>query len=248
MESRSVAEQYEQDGFFVLPGAIPEDVIDAYLKMYHEHHGDSIDGWGRGTKYLEHKEILDILCHQQIENAFEEIKMASALHVEMTMQRSTECGWHKDALLPDPYANSTYIGVIVSLGEIDDKSGPFELVVGSHKWDHIKFDQETYRDGEEEIVNQRIIVEIAEQKPEIYRFKGLKGDVLGWHSQTYHRGSRVRGNPHRPTLIGHYCGTYSHETHRGPLPPYEVRKSEMESAVMSDRYSRHGNSGVLYFL
>lgn len=247
-DERSVAEQYEQDGFFVLPSAIPGEVVDSYLEMYQQNHGESLDGWGRGTKYLEHPEIIDVLCHQAIESAFEEIEMAAALHVEMTMQRSTQCGWHKDALLPDPHANSTYVGVIVALGELDDQSGPFELIVGSHKWEHISFDGENHKDAEDEIVNQRILVEIAEKKPKIYRFEGSKGDVVGWHSQTYHRGSRVRSNPHRPTLIGHYCGTYSHEFHRGPLPPYEVRKSEMESETMQDRYARHGRSGVLYFL
>lgn len=244
----NVAQQYEEKGFFVLENAIPEEVIDAYLEMYKSQHGDSIDGWGRDTKYLEHKEILDVLCHETIQEAFEQIEMAAALHIEMTMQRSTECGWHKDAVLPDAHANSTYIGVVVALGDLDDQSGPFELIPGSHKWDHISFTKEEYQHGGDELINQRILVEIAETKPEIFRFTGNKGDVLGWHSQLYHRGSRVKSSPLRPTVIGHYCGTYSHDLHRGPLPPYDVRKSEMESVGMQDRYARHGDDGVLYFL
>ena len=129
----TVAEKYERDGFFILEKSIPEHVVDAYLDMYQAEHGDSLAGWGRSEQYNKHVEIKDVLCHPSIEDAFSQIEMAAALHIEMTMQKSTECKWHKDSVLQDPFAASTYIGVFVCLEDIDPSSGPFEVIPGSHK-------------------------------------------------------------------------------------------------------------------
>lgn len=243
-----IRQKYEQDGFVVLEKAIPEDLVDRYLALYEEHHGDNLEGWGRNEKYAEHQEIKDILCHQEIASAFDDIEISAALHIDMTMQKSTECKWHKDSLLQDKYAASTYIGAFVCLEDIDPDSGPFEVMPGSHKWEHLipLLTREKIEIGHEgEQLMEDILLEEAEkQGSEVFTFLGKKGDVLLWHSQLAHRGSVTNGVSQRKTIIGHYCGNYSHEYHKGPLPDFSLWKQEMLSNGV---YSQHGENGTLYF-
>jgi hypothetical protein len=249
LTAEEIAHKYDKDGFFVLEGAIPDELLDAYSDLYDREHGDSNKGWGRSDQYAIYDEIRNILCHESIEMSFESIEMAAALHVEMSMQESTECKWHKDSLLQDLNAASTYIGVLVCLEDIDPRSGPFELIPGSHKWTHLipllQRSAENATPEGEQYQEDILLAEKDKQGAETFTFLGKKGDVLVWHSQLAHRGTKKTGIERRPTLIGHYCGNYSHTLHEGPLPPYEKRVAEME--WMKERYDRHGENGVMYF-
>jgi len=245
---KNLFDKYEENGFVVLENAIPSEIVDKYLRLYENEHGDSVEGWGRDEKYADYQEIRDILCHPTIAKAFDGIEISAALHIEMTMQKSTECCWHKDSLLQDKYAASTYIGAFVCLEDIDADSGPFEVIPGSHKWDHLiplltREKVETGQDGEQ-YMEDLLLAEAEKLGADIFTFLGKKGDVLLWHSQLAHRGAQANGRQRRKTIIGHYCGNYSHEYHHGPLPEFNKWKSEMLS---SGAYSQHGDDGTLYF-
>ena len=128
-------EFYEKNGYVILENLISEDLIDSYEQKWIKENGDKVQGWDGHTSYLDHPEILDILCHKGVGDFFTNAQKGVALHLNLTYWVSTEKGWHMDSNIPNKMGSDNYTGAWVALEDISLDSGPFQLIPGSHLWD-----------------------------------------------------------------------------------------------------------------
>jgi ectoine hydroxylase-related dioxygenase (phytanoyl-CoA dioxygenase family) len=199
---------YNKNGYVVLKNAIPNSLIDSYEKIWLEHHSKNgmiinHQGWHESNSYLNHKEILDILCHENIFNFLNLLNPDLTLHLCFTSWTSTRKPWHQDYTFSDKKQADNYVGVWVALDKIDPNSGPFQFIPESHNW-QIDFDK-VYSNLVSAEPSEFLIEEINKKQASGLQFIGNKGDLIIWHGHTIHAG----GIPEnvlslRKSLIGHY--------------------------------------------
>lgn len=208
MSTQEKIDFYNENGYVVVKNAIPFDLIDAYEKLWLDHHSKdgqitNHQGWLKSSPYLDHKEILDILCHQNIFDFLNLLNTDLTLHLAFTSWISTRKSWHQDFTKSDKSQADSYIGVWVALEDINPNSGPFQFIPGSHKWeidfDYIYSDQSSNKPSE--LLNQ----EANKRQAPGFQFTGNKGDILIWHGHTVHAGGiPADSSLLRKSIIGHY--------------------------------------------
>lgn len=216
-------EFYDENGYVILKKVISDELIAKYEKVWMQHVADrknergSLEGWGDDFDvYLDHPEIMDILCHDSIAKTFVDVNKAVALHKNVTYFVSTEQGWHQDAAFALREAGENYQGSWVALEDVSPEAGPFEFIPGSHNWDcDLTF---LYPDIKDEAAQVRNGVsthdffqnEIDKRGAEIVSFIAEKGDVIIWHGHLVHRGAMPKNRAiTRKSLIGHYCNLFA---------------------------------------
>lgn len=231
-------EKFNKNGFVVIENAIGEEQIDRYNQLWQEKNSQSRDeqnrlvGWGTSSAYTQYDEIKDVLCSDVIFDAFEKLKIAVALHLDITYNTSTLKGWHQDCCLPNKDAGDNYVGVWVALEDISPDSGPFEIVIGAHKWDFNYHDLYVQKEGGRTLrtdvsSHDFFEKEINNRKAEIFTFVPKKGDILIWHGYGVHRGSiPINRGLTRRSLIGHYCNLHANYMQETSVE-YEVAKAEL---------------------
>lgn len=250
----SNTEEYEKNGYLVLEQAIPEELLNKYEEVWRREVGDVRDsqgllvGWDKWDAYLEHDEIMDILCHPTIHEVFEKIDRGVALHSSRTYGTSTTMGWHHDSALNNEIAAENYIGVWVALEDVTPESGPFELIVGSHKWD-LDF-AKLYAIGENPYEGtygsyEYLLDEIEKRNGETFTFLAKRGDVLIWHGRLVHRGTIPENKDKtRMSIIGHYCNNYAHKDVNEAQPNADKIYYDMEGDTV--RYARWASGGYYF--
>ena len=245
---------YEDNGFFVLQNAIPEELLKKYEDKWHAEVGNVRDeqgllvGWNKWDAYLDHPEIMDILCHESIHSFFSESDKGVALHSSRTYGTSTTMGWHHDSALDNEIAAENYIGVWVALEDVTPESGPFELIIGSHLWD-LDF-AKLYAIGDNAYEGtygsyEYLLEEIEKRKGETFTFLAKRGDVLVWHGRLVHRGTiPQKKDATRMSIIGHYCNNYAHKDQEDLQPDASTIFSSMDEDAK--RYAKW-ESGGYYF-
>lgn len=216
---------WREQGYVKLSGLIPEHDLDAYAaareRILPKDRGAQDNywaGWHHPTPYLDCQELMDLATHPQIMTALRYlIGEEMAVHLALTGWVSTERNWHQDTYLNPDFLWSFYAAVWIALDDIDEDSGPFEMVTGSHAWPALRreklfayltpeerasSDWPTFTQGD---VGRVCEEEIAERGETPERFIAKKGDILIWHSNLVHRGSKPE-NPEalRKALICHY--------------------------------------------
>ena len=74
-------EFFKENGYVVLEKAISDDLIDRYIESWNKEHLDNFDhygnnfGWSMESgndphEYLNHPEVMDIMCHSSINQFF----------------------------------------------------------------------------------------------------------------------------------------------------------------------------------
>ncbi len=217
---------WQEDGLVVLPGFLPDDLIEAYCEAYD-------GGWGIGTPYLTSPALRDLALHHPLMDVLENlIGEPMGLHLNLTWWRSTERGWHQDDYLNPPTVNGWYAAVWMALADIHPDSGPFEFIRGSHRWPLLRRNLVLDALGEdgsdpdwpwrsEALLDPLFEAKIEEEGHVRERFLAKRGDVLIWHARLLHRGSR----PHVPgmerrSLISHYSGV----NHRPDMPEVALHR------------------------
>ena len=224
---------YRENGYLILRGLIPEDLIDAYVEL-RERLKLGQDQFPDATPFIEHPEILDIACHKPMIDVIRELHAAEmGLIFTLTGFKSTERGWHQDAYL-DRDSAVPRLATWIACGTVDADCGPFEYVPGSHKWMALsnerinEFLKPDFRWPEghrarsagvpgwgriaEGFVDPSVYAKIDRDGAEIKHFTAEKGDVLFWYGRLMHRGSPPRRNgATRPGLIAHYAPIFERE-------------------------------------
>lgn len=247
----NIKEKFEKDGYIIIEKLFSEEVIDKYIDIWREENADRPEGWrdgdkgNSGTAYLNHPEILDILCSREIGEIFSELEKAVALHVDITYSISTELGWHQDNNMPKEKAGENYVGVWVALEDVDPDAGPFEFVPGSHKWD---LDWEAiWKKSSYTGVGEEMADEIERRGVSGIPFLAKKGDVFIWHSRLLHRGSSIKDRSKtRMSLIGHYCNDYANMEDDDQILAFPDAIEDM--LTKSYRYAQWGGRGAMYFV
>ena len=209
---------------------MPHNVIDSYVNDFWHTTFEFNDEHRRRTDtdqmYLEHPAIRDILLHESISKVFKDLGMCLALHSDLTYWRSANTGWHVDELNDNPNGADQYVGVWIALDDIDPKTGPFQYIEGSHRWD-LKTSSFGHTGGLN--INHLCQIAMDEHDHEIKTFLPSKGDVLMWNSRVIHRGSPPKRHVPRPALIGHFSNqwTWSDSTKK-------PRRREVEKMMRHD--------------
>jgi len=202
-----------EEGYIIVQNLIPDDVIDQYKKYWLNNHAPEYNGtvesmknkmgWKESNPFMSHKEILNVMCHENIYELFEKVGLKKmALHLSFTSWYSTEKTWHHDYVDEDSVSAGNYVGLWVALDEIHPESGPFAFVPKSNHW---SFDFSIYKKlNPQEIISYfDKIFKINDAKPEAFIAK--KGDIILWQGHTVHRGlNPINKNIPRKSLIGHY--------------------------------------------
>lgn len=186
--------------------------------------------------YLRHEALKDISLDPAIMNIMENlIGHKMGLHLNLTGWKSTERKWHSDDYLNPDFVYSHYCAVWIALDDIHADSGPFQFVLGSHRWNplrrdllfnHITAEERVRPDWPtttERIVAEACEKEIEDQKAAVSTYLPKKGDVLFWHGRLIHRGSLPK-NPEleRRALICHYSSL----DHRPDMPDRRFHNGE----------------------
>ena len=258
MSNSDIKNSFETNGFYVMENVVSEDLINDYNNYWYEkvEKGlvkDGVDTHGHPlkanrTSYLDHPEVMNILCSEEFNSIFEEIDKGVALHLNLDYEYSTEKEWHQDAVLPTKIAGDNYTGVWVAIEDIHPDAGPLELVPGSHLWD-IDFKSLYKKDFSYLEASYVLAEEIEKRNAEIFTFLPKKGDALVWHGRLIHRGSLPKNRDlTRRSLIGHYCNMYSNpfQTDDNVSPPSEKIFREMD--LETKQYARWNNTGGYYFV
>lgn len=226
--------QWADDGVVIYerqPWALPlvsEDAMAAYEAEWREHNADRPMGWDYATPYMDHPKLLQLCCQPRLAAVLEELLGEPAgVHLCLTGWRSTQRNWHFDQYLNEPYVGGFYAAVWIALDDIHPDAGPFEYILGSHRWwspiSQAKMRSVLGPDGRgpdwpthsERVLTPLFEAEIAERQLSAERFLGARGDALIWHSRLLHRGSPpVDPDLERRGLIAHFSGI----NHRPDMP------------------------------
>ena len=209
---------WAQRGVVVLPSLFSAAEVATYLK---ERAGNP--QWAlRANDYTHAPAIRDLLCHPALANALEELfGQPAGLHLTLLGWSTSQRDWHADIYLNPPHVMTAYAAVWIALEKVHADSGPFQYVPGTHRWPALS--QAKVRDAlrvagkdadspawpydSEALLTSLYETKFAEESLIPETFLPNAGDVLIWHPNLAHRGSRAV-DPSRPRLaaIGHFSG------------------------------------------
>jgi ectoine hydroxylase-related dioxygenase (phytanoyl-CoA dioxygenase family) len=216
----------QKDGVKILPKFFSDEILDEYVEYHQKTIGEH--GWPFPCPYLKHHILKDICLNPKL---MHELKTFTGyqmgLHLNLTGFVSTQRAWHSDSYLNPENVKDRYCAVWIACEDIHPDSGPFQYIVGSHKWPVIKrnklFDiipreqsqKNDWPSTTENIVSDACAKEIMRREAEIVTYLPKKGDVLIWHANLIHRGSIPTDTTiRRRALIAHYSSI----AHRPDMP------------------------------
>ncbi len=223
------AEKWQRDGYLILNGFIPDELIDAYTDAWLADNHDRPGGWPYNTPYVHVPALRDIACWGPLHAVMADlIGHPMGVHLNLTGWRSTTRNWHQDGYLNPDHVADHYIAAWVALADIPACSGPFEYVPGSHhRFPPIRQNATLAALPEHERGpmwprhSERFLTPIFEDELRRTRtiphqFLAHRGDVLLWHARLLHRGSTPTDpDVERRGLIMHYSSI----RHRPDMPP-----------------------------
>ena len=226
---------WQEHGYVILPKFMDASMIDRYC-----HDRERANGWeSLATPYMVVPSLKELCLWAPLSVVLESlIGEPAGLHLNLCNWTSTERDWHQDIYLNPPHVKGRYLAVWFALDDIQPDAGPFEYVPGSHRWGYLSMqkvinemlrrgmcDQAAVNTGRwpwnsENLLTPLVEQEILERGAKIERFIAKKGDVLIWHGQLSHRGSRPeRPGAERRSVIAHYSGIY----HRPDMPAAQLK-------------------------
>ena len=226
----TIAKSWQENGFLIAQNLIEHELIDEYCSDWIQHNrinNSRPGGYPGPCPHIHVDSLLRIATHQSIRNISKHlIGEEMGVHLCLTGWRSTERNWHQDGYLNPDNNRDHYIAVWIALDDIEDDSGPFEYIPGSHKLPRITMEKTinklpiTERDEFWPKHSERFLTPLFETLRSTHnlkskRFLAKKGDVLFWHSRLMHRGSAPKNiEIDRRTAILHYSGIH----HRPDFP------------------------------
>lgn len=219
--------RWVRDGFVILPGLLPDDLIDAYCAEWRA--ADlGPGGYPDATPYMRHPALRALCTYGPLHDVMAHlIGEPVGVHLNLTGWVSTERDWHQDSYLNEPYVGGHYVAAWLALDDIHPDSGPFQIVPGSCRWPQVsqaKIRAALAADGDgpmwpkhsERILSPLFAAEIERRGAEAFTWVPSRGDVLLWSGRALHRGSRAKvPGMERRALIAHFSGV----SHRPDMPP-----------------------------
>lgn len=145
--------------------------------------------------------------------------VCNSLNFEYGSQQNS----HTDSLYMTPRVRNKLVASWIALDEIDDSNGPVEYYPGSHKIPPYEFSNGGISAIGSEMAGYHSYMEKQLQEREIHaeKFTAQAGDVLVWHSQLLHGGTKILDPSRlRRSLVTHYFRKQDYWHHL-----WRVRKS-----------------------
>jgi phytanoyl-CoA hydroxylase len=228
-EGEAIA-QYIDHGYVIFPKAVDEAVVDEYLDFFEEawdHPPSTIWAHSGGATYPMSRDLYDKVAkvsslHTYFPRAGELIFPAPVLRFltqiydrppvafqTMSMRWGSEEPLHIDTgplSLTEPM---TMAASWVALEDVQESSGEFEYVPGSHRLPELLHHGNTKAHYGDFAEYGRILAETREMCEErglkTERFMARKGDVLIWHADLMHGGAVIEDHARtRKSLVAHY--------------------------------------------
>jgi hypothetical protein len=225
---------WNNDGYVLLKGIIPDHLIDAYARRWindNRVENDRPGGYPYCTPYMDVPELAVLGSLPDVHECMADlVGEPVGMHLNLSGWVTTERDWHQDTYLNPPHVGDYYVAAWYALDDIDPQSGPFQLVPGSHQWfevtqektlaalePHERHDP-AWPKYSERFLTPLFTEEIERRGDDILTHLPERGDVLLWHGRLIHRGSlaAVPGMERR-SLIIHYSGI----NHRQDMPQAE---------------------------
>lgn len=221
-----------EDGYAILPGAVPADLCDRVIEdaeraargeiaLYREmasSDGGLIAAAGerRGKLidlYVKSAAAREAITHPRIARFLNLIFARPALAFQsLYFEYGSEQRLHQDTAFVPVSAPLELAASWIALEDIAEGAGELVYVPGSQRIPDFLFDgafrQMPAGSVEEEAFHSHIDAEVARLGLASRRFLARKGDVLIWSADLAHGGSPIRGGADRPTrrsLVAHYC-------------------------------------------
>lgn len=218
MPVTDISRQWAEDGVAILPSLFNANEVATYIAARAAN-----PQWGvTANPYTHSPEVRDLLCHPLLAQALEEVLgQPAGLHLNLLGWYSSQRDWHADIYLNPPDVLFSYAAVWIALEKTHPESGPFQYVPGTHRWPALS--QRKVRDAiriagldadgpawpydSEKILTPLYEKKFAEQGLKPVTYLPEPGDVLIWHANLAHRGTKAI-DPSRPRLaaIGHFSG------------------------------------------
>jgi Phytanoyl-CoA dioxygenase (PhyH) len=198
---------WRENGYLVLPGALPHDLIDRYSDRFERYH--CLAGFQTPTPYEHVAELRDLALYPPVIDRINKlIGDEMVLHLNLTGWISSERNWHQDDYLNSPEINGWYLAIWMALDDVSPDSGPFQFIPGSHRWPVLRRDrvqalmtpEQAAMDAADlnaawTLFTQDHVAAVVEQRRQemgmpYESFLAKKGDVLIWHACLHHRGSQ----------------------------------------------------------
>lgn len=214
--NRKDVEEWTGRGVIYKPGFLPDNLINAYCDE--RSRLNLPGGWPYETPYMKISSLRNLSLYPPMIRLIESIiGEPMGLHLNLTGWVSTERDFHQDGLLNPPYVGTYYIAAWLALDDIHPDSGPFQYVPGSHRWGYLRREKIFKYISEEEQKSRdwptktqdwvagACMREIEKRNGEIVSYVPKRGDLLLWHSNLIHRGSKPKvPGLERRALICHY--------------------------------------------
>lgn len=139
----SQQKDWEEKGYCVFPGLIPEEDADALVSELDEFRtscGETKDEFGYGQRiglfHIVNEKSLQIALHPKIVDFVRwAMDCEPLLYGSLSFEAGTEQELHQDSIFFHTEPGHHMVGVWIALEDIDPQAGPLFYVPGSHKWD-----------------------------------------------------------------------------------------------------------------
>ncbi|NKB33296.1 MAG: hypothetical protein GKR91_09370 [Pseudomonadales bacterium] len=167
--------------------------------------------------YLESEEIRSFVLAKDLRKVFSQL-----LNGEALVCNSLNLGFgaqqcdHIDTLYTLPRVKNKLVVSWIALDEVDESNGPVKYFPGSHKIPPYYFSNGKMDAIDSEMHHFQTYIEDELQKLGIIpkRFFAQPGDVLIWHGQLVHGGSRILNtNKQRRSIVTHYFRKKDYKYH-----------------------------------
>ena len=217
-EKAKFAREYNENGFVVLPGVLPEELIDRVRLDAETRAFDPnfpIKTQRDKTRVQDFWKVSpatkELACYPKVLETLDFLYGRPAVPFQtLTFRVGTQQRAHSDTIHFSSLPARYMCGVWVALEDITEENGPVFYCPGSHKlteydFSHIRESAETttyenYIEYEDFIENI-----VSEKKLEKKKFLAKKGDLLIWSSNIIHGGSPVtKPGTTRWSQVTHY--------------------------------------------
>jgi ectoine hydroxylase-related dioxygenase (phytanoyl-CoA dioxygenase family) len=229
-----LVDEWMRDGYVVLPGAVPAQVVDAIKAEVESiwERGDASYALELGARYFpldsalrsEPVKLLDLYARvpAALEAAFAPalrrflgllFQSEPLLFQSLSFERGSRQPIHQDAAYVVVESPLELAASWIALEDVQEGSGELEYYVGSHRLPGFVFPGGTRRYDShvhDETIHARYLAGLHERSRELglerRRHLPRKGDVLVWSADLAHGGSPVTSpEATRKSLVCHYC-------------------------------------------
>jgi ectoine hydroxylase-related dioxygenase (phytanoyl-CoA dioxygenase family) len=202
----STTEKYDKNGYLIVKSVIDDDTIDKIIHEIYEKHPENKNSSRITDAWKEYDIIGYLAFNKKIMNILSHLYKRKPIPFQtLNFYTGTEQKLHSDQIHFCSFPLNFMCGVWIALEDISIDSGPLIYYPGSHKlpfytMQHLKVKPGNYAEYENKI-EKKILKYGLEPKYGTIK----KGDIIIWHANLIHGGSKRNDNDlTRKSIVIHY--------------------------------------------